>query len=410
MESWRKNLQVIWIAQFLAMMGMSLVVPFLPFFIRELGVTDEVEVSRWSGLAFAGPFMVSLFMTPIWGWLGDRYGRKLMVVRAIFGLAISQGLVGLSQNVEQLFMFRMVQGLVSGFIAAALALVSVTAPRERTGYAIGILQTATAAGTVLGPMIGGAMADVIGYRPIFFIVAALCLASGTLVVAKVDEIPTESRPTESHSLLDNYRYSFASTPLKAAFLLIMLSQIAIGMVQPIFALFVETMEVSKEYVSTIAGVIFSTVGIFSTISSPWWGKRNDRKGYRRNLMVASAGGGLAYLLHAVAYTIYPLFVLRAILGLCIGGIIPPLYSFISKHAEPDRRGAIMGIASSFYILANVVGPISGGYIGAHFGLRVAFIASGTILFLVAASVSRSIHDEVPPAEKVAAPERTYVEI
>ena len=410
MESWRKNLRVIWLAQFIAMMGMSLVVPFLPFFIRQLGVTDEVQVSRWSGLAFAGPFIVSLFMTPIWGWLGDRYGRKLMVIRAIFGLGIAQILVGLSQNVEQLFIFRMVQGFVSGFIAAALTLVSVTTPKERAGYAIGMLQTATAGGAVLGPMIGGALADAIGFRPIFFIVAGLCFVSGILVVTKVDDVPLETRTRESYSLLNNYRYAFASSRLKPAFLLIVLSQIAISIVQPIFALFVETMKVNKDYLATIAGVIFSVVGIFSMISSPWWGKRNDRLGYRKNLMAASALGGLAYLFHAVIYTVYPLFILRAILGFCIGGIIPPLYSFISRHTESDRRGAIMGIASSFYILANIIGPITGGYIGAHLGLRVAFVVSGVFLFLVTGIVSRSLHDDVPPLEQVAVPERPFVEI
>jgi DHA1 family multidrug resistance protein-like MFS transporter len=398
MEAWQRNLRVIWIAQFIAMMGMSLVVPFLPFFIRELGVRDEVEVSRWSGLAFAGPFMVSLFMTPIWGWLGDRYGRRLMVIRAIFGLGIAQILVGLSQNVEQLFVFRMVQGLVSGFIAAALALVSVTAPKERTGYAIGVLQTATAGGTVLGPMVGGALADATGFRPIFFIVAGLCFISGVLIITKVKEVEKVPAGEANHSLLDNHRYAFASPQLKMGFVLILLSQIAIGLVQPIFALFVETLEVGKEYLATIAGVIFSTVGIFSMISSPWWGKRNDRKGYRKNLIAASAGGGLAYVLHALTHSVAPLVVLRAALGFCIGGIIPPLYSFISRHTDSSRRGAVMGIASSFYILANIIGPISGGYIGAQFGLRTAFVVSGSILFAVTIVVSRSFHDEMPAVE------------
>lgn len=392
------------------MMGMSLVVPFLPFFIRELGVTDEVQVSRWSGLAFAAPFMVSLFMTPIWGWLGDRYGRKLMVIRAIFGLGIAQVLVGLSQNVIQLFVFRMAQGLVSGFIAAALALISVTAPKDRTGYAIGILQTATAAGTVIGPIFGGAMADVIGYRPIFFIVAGLCFLSGILVVARADDVPVEARPRTSHPFFSNFRYTFTSPRLKVALLLIVICQISIGLVQPIFALFVESFEVSKEYLATIAGVVFSTVGIFSVISSPWWGKRNDREGYKKNLLISSAGGAIAYLLHTVVYAIPPLVALRAVLGFCIGGIIAPLYSFISKYTESDRRGAVMGIASSFYVLASIIGPIGGGYIGAHFGVRTAFGLSGVLLFMVAGIVYGFLQEEGPPTERDEVVEKQYVEM
>src|SRR5436309_6951838 len=122
MELWRKNLYILWGTQFLAMIGMNLVVPFLPFFIRQLGVTDQTELSRWSGMVFSGPFILSFIATPIWGTLGDRYGRKIMVVRAIFGLATSQVLIGFSQNVYQLFFFRVVQGAISGFIASALAL------------------------------------------------------------------------------------------------------------------------------------------------------------------------------------------------------------------------------------------------------------------------------------------------
>jgi len=123
MESWRTNLYVLWGTQFLAMLGMNLVVPFLPFFIRSLGVTDPNELARWSGLVFAGPFVLSFIATPLWGTLGDRYGRRTMVIRAIFGLALSQLLMGFSQNVVQLLMFRVLQGAISGFIAATLALV-----------------------------------------------------------------------------------------------------------------------------------------------------------------------------------------------------------------------------------------------------------------------------------------------
>ena len=115
---------VIWIALFFTMVGMSMVVPFLPLYIRDLGVTEQVEVERWSGLAFAGPFILSFFLTPLWGMMGDRYGKKAMVLRAIVGLSLSQFLIGMSQDVYQLILFRMFQGAASGFIPASLALVS----------------------------------------------------------------------------------------------------------------------------------------------------------------------------------------------------------------------------------------------------------------------------------------------
>jgi DHA1 family multidrug resistance protein-like MFS transporter len=146
------------------MLGMSMFLPFLPLYVRELGVTELAKVEAVSGLLFAAPFFAATVATPVWGFLGDRHGRKLMVVRASFGLALATLLMGFARTIPQLLVLRVAQGAVSGFIAAALALMASAAPRERMGYALGTLQTAIPTGTILGPLIGGALADLIGYR------------------------------------------------------------------------------------------------------------------------------------------------------------------------------------------------------------------------------------------------------
>jgi len=393
MKTWRQNLYLIWISQFIAMMGMSLVVPFLPFFVRELGVTELREVEKWSGLAFSGPFLLSFFTTPLWGMLGDRYGRKLMAVRAIFGLSISQVLMGFSQNVVQLLIFRMIQGAVSGFIAAALAFVAANTPKDRTGYALGVLQTSTASGNVVGPFVGGALADLVGYRPIFFIVAGLCFISGILVATSVKEINhSVSDGTGQVKIADNYRFVFSLPPLRLAMLVIFLTQFSVAAIQPIFALFVETMEISKEYLATITGAIFGVIGVFTVISSPWWGKRNDKRGFKKNLVVAISGASITYALQGFATNPYHLLILRAALGFFLGGILPTLYAIISQHSPLTRRGGIMGIASSSTVLGNMVGPISGGYIAAHISIASCFFITGGILLAAAIVVQRRLND------------------
>jgi MFS transporter, DHA1 family, multidrug resistance protein len=380
-EPWRKNLFIIWAAQFLAMMGMSLVVPFLPFYIRELGVIDPNDIARWSGLVYAGPFFLSFFFTPLWGILGDKYGRKAMTTRAIFGLAISQILIGCAPNVEMLFVFRMVQGIISGFIASTLALVSASTPREKSGYAIGLLQTASSSGTVIGPFVGGSLADLFGYRLLFFIVGGICSLAGIVVVKFVQETKEKRLTSVSiDSLLENYRFSFNSKPIKIALWIIFLSQAAMVMIQPIFPLFIDSLETNKEYLATIAGAIFSITGLFMVISSPWWGKRNDSKSYRKNLKLAILGASIAYAAQGLVTNAYQLIFLRAIQGFCMGGILPSLYSYVNKHSLPERRGGIMGIASSMNILASMVGPPLGGYIAAQFGLRQNFFITGGLLF------------------------------
>lgn len=380
LEPWRRNLYVVWLAQFIAMIGMNMVVPFLPFYVRELGVTTEADVIRWSGWVFSGPFFFSFILTPIWGNLGDRYGRKLMLVRAIIGLAVSQVLIGLSQNVQMLLLLRMLQGAISGFIPAALALVSAHTPEERAGYALGVLQTATASGAVIGPVIGGPLADAVGHRWTFFIVAILCALAGLLVITLVEDEPVNAKERETWSaLLGNYGYAFRSESIRLALGLILICQMSLLMVQPIFALYVELLEPNKEYIATAAGVIFSVAGIFMVISSPWWGKRADTQGYRMNLALAVAGTAVSCVAQGLAANAYQLIVFRAVQGFCIGGTLPMLYSYVSKHSEATRRGGIMGIASSVTILANVAGPAVGGYLAAHIGLRANFLIAGGCL-------------------------------
>jgi DHA1 family multidrug resistance protein-like MFS transporter len=279
-----------------------------------------------------------------------------------------------------LFVFRMVQGAISGFIASALALVSANTPRERSGYAIGLLQTASSSGVVVGPLIGGTLADLVGFRPLFFIVAALCAVAGVVVIRRVTE--TEHRQATSASvavMIDNYRFTLRSTPIRVALAIILLAQSAVLMIQPVFSLFVESIAGGSAYLATIAGAIFSTAGLFTVIGAPFWGRRNDAKSYRKNLTIALIGAGVSYVAQGLATTAIELILLRALQGFCLGGILPALYSYVSKHAPIERRGGIMGIASSTNVLASMIGPTLGGAIAAQMGLRMNFFVTGMLM-------------------------------
>ncbi len=356
-----------------------MVVPFLPFYIRELGVTNPEELEHWSGIVFSGPFILSFILTPVWGALGDRFGKKTMVLRAIFGLTVSQFLIGLSANVIQLFVFRMVQGGISGFIAASLGLVSSGTPKEKSGFAIGILQTSISSGTVIGPFIGGLISDLTSYRTVFFITSGLCFISGMLVLLIVTE-PPDIKSVRVFTVLENYKYVFGSSKLLIAMSSITMIQISITISQPVFALFVESIERGTEYISTLTGAIFGTLGVFSVISSPWWGRRNDRKSFKKNIVVAVTGAGIAYCLHTFVTNPFWLFPVRAFLGLCVGGIIPALYAYINKIISDERKGGVMGIASSFTLLGNLIGPLLCTALLYGVDLKYIFLIAGIMLF------------------------------
>jgi DHA1 family multidrug resistance protein-like MFS transporter len=407
MEYWKKNLYVLWGTQFLTMIGMNLVVPFLPFYIRDLGISNEKELAQWSGLVFAGPFITSFIATPLWGSLGDKHGRKLMVVRAIFGLALSQVFIGFSQNVYQLFFFRMVQGAISGFIPAALTLVSTSTPKARIGYALGLLQSATAGGIMVGPAVGGFLADIIGYREIFFITAGLCFIGGVVVIKLVHEVEQPRVTSNAPSVLQNFRLMLTDKQLRIVAIVIVVSQAAGLMIEPLFALFIETFKTNTKYISTLTGLTFAVAGIFMVISAPWWGRRNDRLGYKRNLIIALTGTGIAYSLHMIVPNLILLSFLRAGLGFARGGILHALYSMTSLLAPLDRKGGMMGIAASLTVLGNMIGPLSGGMIAGQAGLTIVFGVNSLLLLLCSLIVwkyyvEKPIHDHInEDAEQVA---------
>lgn len=383
MTTFKKNLYILWVAQFFAMAGLSSIVPFLPLFIRDLGVTDINETAKWSGWVFSAPFIISFFITPIWGSLGDRYGRKLMLMRAVFGLAISQFLIGFSQDVYQLFFFRVMQGLLSGFFPASIAFIASNAPKERAGYAMGMLQSSNITGNIVGPLIGGVISDLLGYRNVFLIVGAIITVISFLILFQVKEEHKPDKNVKSHSFIENLKYIFSSKLLRYFAFFVMLSALSVALIRPILVLYIESFNIERGFLPTITGLILSTIGIFSAISAALLGKKIDKPGAMKNLILASFLSGLMFSIQYFISDLYLLFFINIILGFTYGIITPMVFATISKNSDNVRKGGIMGIASSFQFFGNMVGPVLSGYLVGWVNLRFSFIISGIIVSLIA---------------------------
>ena len=368
------------------MVGMSSIVPFLPLFVRELGVTSIEETSKWSGLVFAGPFFVSLFLSSVWGNLGDKYGRKLMTIRATFGLAIAQIIIGFSGDINQLFIGRLIQGGLSGFLPAAMSLIASNTPEEKTGYALGVLQSSTAAGTVLGPLFGGVISDFLSFRAVFFVVSGLLILVGFAIIFLVEE-DKKKTSKDNLSVAENWKFVLSDKKILIPAILIMLTSLGISFVRPIFVLYVEQLEINKNYLPTIAGSLYSIVGIFSVYSAYWWGKKTEKIGLHKSLLIASLLTGGMYVLHSVISNPYLLIPVRTVLGFGYGAISPLLFTRISNNVSKDRRGGVLGIGSSFQVMGNLIGPLLGGYAGAVIGIKFSFIITG-LFFLIIAITSK----------------------
>jgi MFS transporter, DHA1 family, multidrug resistance protein len=296
--------------------------------------------------------------------------------------------------VEQLFILRLIQGAVSGFIAATLAIVAATTPRENMGFAMGFLQTSLTTGAIMGPFFGGFLADVVGYRYIFFITGASAFISGLVVIFMVeeDESPSEKKP--SPGLWSNFHFVFTSP----AMLLLLCGgfavQVANMAIQPILSLFVETLWPSGERLATMAGSVFAVTALASLIAAPYWGMRGDRIGYKRILTSNLLGAGLTFIPQAFVTHLYQLIVLRFFHGLFLGGLIPAFYTLASLNVPEERRGGIMGITRSGLLVGNVVGPITGGLLASYAGMRPLFVFSAVLLLGMALGARRLIQE--PP--------------
>ena len=381
MENWQKNLYSIWAAQFLAAVGLSMVLPFLPFYIRELGVNGDKAVKIWSGLIFAAPFMVSVFMQPLWGILGDRNGRKPMIVRGMAGIALATFLMGFARTAPQLLFLRFLQGAISGFVAPSLALVATSTPREKTGQALGTLQSALVTGMVLGPLLGGVFAHFMGFRSIFFWTGGLCFVGAFVAYRFVREDFVRPDKAERSSLRYNISYILHSPQLRAMLGLLILVQFSIQVVAPFLSLYVESLHVSPEYVGLVTGMVFGITGVTNAVTSPLWGRQADRHGFRKVLQISLLGMIIFYLPQAFVTEAWQLLFLRAGLGIFVAGAIPTINAIVHRSTLEKDRGGMYGIFQSGLMIGNVAGPLLGGSLAAIFGLPAIFLITTGLMVL-----------------------------
>jgi DHA1 family multidrug resistance protein-like MFS transporter len=382
MKIWKKNLYVVFFAEMIVVTGMAFVIPFLPFYVKELGITNMEQAARWSGWLMGAPALALIIVSPLWGSLADRVGRKPMIVRAMFGGAICIFMMALATNVYQLLIIRIIQGTLAGTIAACTALVSASSPSRKMGFSLGLLQTGFFLGNFLGPLLGGILADVLGFQNSFRITAALLFIAGWLIIFLVEEKFTPSvRKKQTIPFKKRIALFLNNRRLFIMFFILFLVQFSVKIVIPIFPLFVETIISNPKIVFTFTGLMFAITGLMSAFSSINVGKLIEKKPSNSLLAISLLGTGFFFLLHAFVTTATQLILLRVGLGLFYGAIIPIVNTIIGLSTPSQDRGKVFGIANSTTFLGNVLGPISGGFIMIAFSLPAVFVFTGSILFL-----------------------------
>jgi MFS transporter, DHA1 family, multidrug resistance protein len=400
LQPWQRNLWVIFVAQLCTAVGFSMIFPFLPLYVADLGTNTALSIEFWAGMVFSAQAAVMMITAPIWGALADRYGRKIMVERAMFGGALVVLLMAFARSAEELVLLRMIQGAVTGTVSAANALVAASAPRNRTGFAMGVVQVGLWGGVAIGPLIGGILADVFGFRVPFIITAVLLTVSGIVVVLAVrEEFTPEARAAnKKKSFFREWRNIFSMPGVLPTYFVRFLTGLSRMMMVPIMPLFVAallatgrmTLPVPPGFfdvfggqvgVSTYTGLVIGIASGTATISGVYLGRLGDRIGHRRILMGSALAATCLFIPQAFVTHAWQLLVLQGLSGLAIGGLVASPSALLARYTLPGEEGAVYGLDNSVVAAARGIAPLIGAGVAFWFGLRVTLIASGG-LFLV----------------------------
>ncbi|HEL2051383.1 TPA: multidrug efflux MFS transporter [Streptococcus suis] len=376
---WQRNMKVAWLGNFLAGASFTLVMPFISVFVEELGVAAG-QVEYYAGLAVSANAFAAAVMAPIWGSLADRYGRKPMMVRAAFAMIFTMGGMAFVPNVFWLLALRVLNGVFTGYIPNATALIASQVPKDKTGYALGTLSTGAVAGNLIGPTLGGILAEMFGVHTVFLLVGLLYAIVVLLTVFYIREDFVPVKKGEEMSVKEVFEQVKDRQMLVGLFVTSMIIIAAAQAVVPILTLYVRHLG-QTDNLLFVAGFIISLPGMASLVTSGYLGKIGDRIGNHRLLLIALTYSLLINVFCVFAENPFQLGLLRFMYGFGTGALLPSVNSLLTKLTPKEGISRIFSYNQLFNNLGSVVGPMMGSAVAAHMGYDwVFYLSSGLVLF------------------------------
>lgn len=383
-ESWHGTLLIMCFAQMVSMIGFSSIFPFLPLYVKSLGTVTSLSVDLCTGLVFSGQAFSMMIASPFWGALADRWGRKLMVERSMFGGAVIMTLMAFARSAEELVALRMLQGLITGVMGATNALVAATVPRGRAGYAMGLMQVSMGLGLGLGPVIGGIVADAYGYRAAFYITAGLLAVAGVVVWVGVEEhfVARESAGRASLQFLAAWRRILSARGVLLAYALRFINQMGRIIFMPVLPLFILSLIDNPDGINSFTGIVIGSSSAATAIFSITLGRLGDRSGYRRIVIIGLMSTFILFVLQAAVSAGWQLLGLQVLYGVALGGIVPGISALLAVYSRRGDEGAVYGLDNAVTSGARMIGPLLGVAIAAWLGVRAVF-GTAALLYLMA---------------------------
>jgi DHA1 family multidrug resistance protein-like MFS transporter len=393
MPIWKRNLFVCWFGMFVTGVGMSQIAPVLPLYIKHLGVDNTASIAQLSGFAFGITYIISAIFSPIWGHAADKFGRKPMLLRASLGMAVVVGCMGFAPNVYVLIGLRLLQGVITGYSTACITLIATQTDKENAGYALGTLSTANVAGSLLGPTIGGFIAESFGLQNVFFITGAFMLIAFITTALFVKESFTR----EDKKVL-NIKELWQLVPEKSLtinlFVTFFIITVALYSVEPIMTVYVTQLSSNTKHVALIAGMVFSASGLANIIAAPRLGKLSDRIGSQKVILTALIVAGLIFIPQAFVKDPWQLMGLRFVLGLAAAGLNTSVNILVKRITPDSLTGRVFGLNMSAGYLGVFGGAVLGGQVAAHLGIEYVFLTTSALLLLNAVWVYLKVYKKL----------------
>ena len=394
MPAWVINLIILWFSQFCASIGFSLSMPFAPYYIQTLGVTDPGMVKIWTTVITAGAPLSMAMVSPLWGWLSDRYGRKPMVLRATWGAGIILFSAAFAPNVYVFALLRVMQGMFSGVASAVITLVACNTPVQRQGLALGSLGSAQFSGHMFGMFIGGFMADKFGYANTFLISGIILASTGVLVWLFVKEKFTQPPPLSKAQRRISWREKFTALGPGTMLLgLILWMSITRRMDGGLLAIYIQELYGSLEGVAIWSGIINASGSLGALLSGVLASLLIDRLQPQRMMTLAAAGAAVSMVFLGLATSHRMLIPARFLLMLFLASFDPTLQAWLSKVTLPSKKGIVFGLAQTAKSTGMTIGPCLGGLIAWAWATRLVFWIAA-VMFLLLIPVVRLVSERL----------------
>ncbi|GAX04533.1 major facilitator superfamily transporter [Secundilactobacillus pentosiphilus] len=378
---WRRNLFVLWFGTFMAGLAFSEIMPFLSLYVDTLGNFTKDQLNLYSGITFSATYLVTAVASPMWGRLADRKGRKLMLLRASLGMAVVMGLMGAVTSVWELMALRFIQGIFSGYISNANALMATQAPKSKSGQALGTLSTGYVAGSLFGPLVGGVLAEIFSYRVTFFITGVLLLSVFFVSYFFVTESFT---PVKKENMLSSKEVlGVVNHPrlILGMFITTLIIQASNMSISPVLSLYVREIMPKGSAITLFSGIVAAIPGVATLFAAPQLGRLGDRIGTELILSIGFVFAILVYLPMAFVTNVWQLMFLRFLIGISNATMLPAVQTILSKNTPPAVTGRVFSWNQSFQAIGSVLGPMIGSVVSTVFDYSGVFISTSILVLL-----------------------------